>query len=105
MPLVVRYSCAPLLVRIRPWAPIMVGVLVAVCSYAMPLRDQIRFGKVDLMLVALCVGDVAYARTRWPRGVIVVLDNAIKLEIGVFVVYFMGSSFCWHDSSYGVTVG
>ena len=89
MTLVVRYSFAPLLVRIRPWAPIMVGVLVAACAYAMPLRDQIRFGQVDLLLVALCVGDVASARTRWPRGLIVGLATAIKLVPGVFVIYFL----------------
>ena len=87
--LVVRYSFAPLLIRIRSWAPIMVGVLVALCAYAMPLRDQIRFGQVDLLLVALCVADVAPARTRWPRGLLVGLATAIKLVPGVFVIYFL----------------
>ncbi|MGI5223688.1 glycosyltransferase 87 family protein [Actinoallomurus sp. CA-142502] len=89
MTLVVRYSFARLLGRIRPWAPIMVGVLVALCAYAMPLRDQVRFGQVDIMLVAMCVADVAPARTRWPRGVLVGLATAIKLVPGVFVLYFL----------------
>jgi alpha-1,2-mannosyltransferase len=89
MALVVRYSFARLLGRIRPWAPIMVGVLVALCAYAMPLRDQVRFGQVDIMLVAMCVADVAPARTRWPRGVLVGLATAIKLVPGVFVIYFL----------------
>jgi alpha-1,2-mannosyltransferase len=86
--LVVRHSFARLLGRIRPWAPIAVGVLVAMCAYAMPLRDQVRFGQVDILLVALCVADVAPARTRWPRGLLVGLATAIKLVPGVFIVYF-----------------
>ncbi|WP_329249224.1 glycosyltransferase 87 family protein [Actinoallomurus sp. NBC_01490] len=89
MALVVRYSFARLLGRIRPWAPIAVGVLVALCAYAMPLRDQVRFGQVDIMLVAMCVADVAPGRTRWPRGVLVGLATAIKLVPGVFVIYFL----------------
>jgi alpha-1,2-mannosyltransferase len=89
MTLVVRYSFAPLLGRIRPWAPIMIGVLVALCAYAMPLRDQVRFGQVDILLVAMCVADVAPGRTRWPRGVLVGLATAIKLVPGVFVIYFL----------------
>jgi alpha-1,2-mannosyltransferase len=88
MAVVVRYSFARLLGRIRPWAPIMIGALVATCAYVMPLRDQIRFGQVDVMLVAMCVADIVPARTRWPRGLLVGLATAIKLVPGVFVVYF-----------------
>jgi alpha-1,2-mannosyltransferase len=86
--LVVRHSFARLLGRIRPWAPILVGVLVGMCVYAMPLRDQVRFGQVDILLVAMCVADIAPARTRWPRGLLVGLATAIKLVPGVFIVYF-----------------
>jgi alpha-1,2-mannosyltransferase len=86
--IVVRYSFASLLGRIRPWAPLLAGMLVAVCIYPMPLRDQIRFGQVDILLVALCVADVAPARTRWPRGLLVGLATAIKLIPGVFLIYF-----------------
>jgi alpha-1,2-mannosyltransferase len=88
MTLVVRHSFAGPLGRIRPWAPIATGLLVAVCAYVMPLRDQIRFGQVDILLVALCVADVAPARTRWPRGLLVGLATAVKLVPGVFIVYF-----------------
>lgn len=88
MTLVVRYSFAPVLGRIRPWAPIVAGVLVAMCAYAMPLRDQIRFGQVDLLLVAMCMADIVPARTRWPRGLLIGLATAIKLVPGVFVIYF-----------------
>lgn len=88
MTLVVRHSFAALLGRIRPWAPIAIGALAGLCAYAMPLRDQIRFGQVDLILVAMCAVDVLPAHTRGPRGLLVGLATAIKLVPGVFVVYF-----------------
>jgi alpha-1,2-mannosyltransferase len=89
MTIVVRYSFAQLLGRFRSWAPLLTGVLVAVCTYPMPLRDQIRFGQVDIFLVAMCVADCASGRTRWPRGLLVGLATAVKLVPGVFIVYFL----------------
>jgi alpha-1,2-mannosyltransferase len=86
--IVVRYSFARPLARIRSWAPLLTGVLVALCVFPMPLGDQIRFGQVDILLVAMCVADIAPARTRWPRGLLVGLATAIKLVPGVFLVYF-----------------
>lgn len=88
MTLVVRHSFVALLGRIRPWAPLAAGILVALCAYTMPLRDQIRFGQVDIILIAMCVADIAPARTRWPRGLMIGLATAIKLVPGVFLVYF-----------------
>jgi alpha-1,2-mannosyltransferase len=55
----------------------------------MPLRDQIRFGQVDIFLVAMCVADCAPGRTRWPRGLLVGLATAVKLVPGVFIIYFL----------------
>jgi alpha-1,2-mannosyltransferase len=81
----VRYAFAGVLARFPAWAP----VLVALCAFAMPLRDQLRFGQVDVILVAMCVADCAAPRTRWPRGLLVGLATAIKLVPGVFVVYFL----------------
>ncbi|HEV7962087.1 MAG TPA: glycosyltransferase 87 family protein, partial [Actinoplanes sp.] len=66
MTVAVRYAFAALLRRSGRWAPLLVGVLVAACTYPMPLRDQIRFGQVDIFLVAMCVADCAPGRTRWP---------------------------------------
>jgi alpha-1,2-mannosyltransferase len=85
----VRYAFAPLLARFRGWAPLLTGVLVAVCAYPMPLRDQVRFGQVDIVLVAMCVADCAPGRARWPRGLLVGLATAVKLVPGVFVIYFL----------------
>jgi alpha-1,2-mannosyltransferase len=85
----VRYAFAALLARFRVWAPLLTGVLVAICAYPMPLRDQVRFGQVDILLVAMCVADCAPGRARWPRGLLVGLATAVKLVPGVFVIYFL----------------
>ncbi|MCO6007422.1 glycosyltransferase 87 family protein [Actinoallomurus purpureus] len=85
----VRYAFRPLLDRFRPWAPVLTGVIVALCAYPMPLRDQIRFGQVDVFLVAMCVADCAARRPRWPRGLLIGLATAIKLVPGVFIIYFL----------------
>ncbi|GAA0348845.1 glycosyltransferase 87 family protein [Actinoallomurus spadix] len=85
----VRYAFRPLLQRFPGWAPVLTGILVAVCAYPMPLRDQFRFGQVDVFLMAMCVADCAAPRTRWPRGLLVGLATAIKLVPGVFIIYFL----------------
>jgi alpha-1,2-mannosyltransferase len=46
-----------------------------------------RFGLVDLVLLAMAVADCAARRPRWPRGALVGLATAIKLVPGVFIVY------------------
>ncbi len=85
----VWYAFRPLLARAGDWSPLVLGVLVALLLCPMPLRDQVRFGQVDLFLVALCVVDCATPRTRWPRGLLVGLAMAIKLVPGVFLIYFL----------------
>lgn len=85
---VVRYSFAELLARFRGWAPLLAGALVALCTYPLPLRDQIRFGQVDVFLVAMCLADCTGRPKRWPRGALVGLATAIKLVPGVFIIYF-----------------
>ncbi len=89
MTITVRYAFAQLLGRFGAWAPLATGVLVAFCTYPMPLQDQIRFGQVDILLVAMCVSDCVPGRTRWPRGLLVGLATAIKLVPGVFIIYFL----------------
>jgi alpha-1,2-mannosyltransferase len=87
--LAVGYCFRPLLARAGAWSPLVLGVLVALMICPMPLRDQVRFGQVDLFLVALCVVDCATPRPRWPRGLLVGLAMAVKLVPGVFLVYLL----------------
>jgi alpha-1,2-mannosyltransferase len=71
------------------WAPTVAGGLVGACTVLFPVGDQLRFGQVDMFLVALCVADCAAAKPRWPRGMLIGLATAIKLVPGVFLIYFL----------------
>lgn len=85
----VLYAFRNLLARSGQWAPLVAGALVGACAWMMPISDQIRFGQVDVFLVALCVADCAAPRARWPRGALIGLATAIKLVPGVFLIYLL----------------
>ncbi|NRQ37478.1 DUF2029 domain-containing protein [Nonomuraea sp. NN258] len=72
--------------RYGPWA---FALLMVACTYLMPIRDQVRFGQVDILLVALCLADCAAKRPRWPRGFLIGLATAVKLTPGVFLIYLL----------------
>jgi alpha-1,2-mannosyltransferase len=85
----VRYAFRDLIRRTGRWGPITTGALVGATAYLMPVSDQIRFGQVDLFLVALCAADCLTPLPRWPRGLLIGLATAIKLVPGVFLVYLL----------------
>ncbi|HEU5419935.1 MAG TPA: glycosyltransferase 87 family protein [Streptosporangiaceae bacterium] len=85
----VRYGFAPLLARAGHYAPAFFAALFALCAYLLPVRQEMRYGQVDILLVALCVLDCAAPRARWPRGALIGLATAIKLVPGVFLVYLL----------------
>ncbi|MFI6324662.1 glycosyltransferase family 87 protein [Nonomuraea sp. NPDC050556] len=72
--------------RRGPW---VFAFLMVACTYLMPIRDQVRFGQVDIMLVALCLADCAAKRPWWPRGFLIGLATAVKLTPGVFLIYLL----------------
>ncbi|MFG1860821.1 glycosyltransferase 87 family protein [Microbispora bryophytorum] len=74
-------------------APLLFAVLCAACTYLMPIRDQFRFGQVDLFLLALCLLDCVARRPWWPRGMLIGLATAVKLTPGVFLVYLAITAF------------
>ncbi len=86
---VVWFAFGPLLRRAgsRRIQAVVCAVLFAVCAYLFPLRDEMRFGQVDMVLLALAVADCVARAPRWPRGALVGLATAIKLIPGVFIVY------------------
>jgi alpha-1,2-mannosyltransferase len=84
---VIWYAFAPLLRRAGRLRPAAFAIVFAACAYLFPVRDEMRFGQVDLVLLALAAADCAAREPRWPRGALVGLATAIKLVPGVFVVY------------------
>ncbi|MFK4036405.1 glycosyltransferase 87 family protein [Nonomuraea wenchangensis] len=74
---------------VRRYAPWVFGLLMVACAYLMPIRDQVRFGQVDILLVALCVADCLAKRPWWPRGFLIGLATAVKLTPGVFLIYLL----------------
>ncbi|MET8002964.1 glycosyltransferase 87 family protein [Nonomuraea glycinis] len=73
----------------RRHAPWVFAFLVVACTYLMPIRDQVRFGQVDILLVALCLADCVARRPWWPRGFLIGLATAVKLTPGVFLIYLL----------------
>jgi alpha-1,2-mannosyltransferase len=84
---VIWFAFAPLLARAGRFRAAAFAVLFAGCAYLFPMRDEMRFGQVDMVLLAMAVADCAARAPRWPRGALVGLATAIKLIPGVFIVY------------------
>jgi alpha-1,2-mannosyltransferase len=79
----------PLLTRAAAFAPALFAGLLTACALLEPVRQVITYGQVDLLLLVACVVDCCVKRPRWPRGVLIGLATAIKLEPGAFVVYLL----------------
>ncbi|HMC69964.1 MAG TPA: glycosyltransferase family 87 protein, partial [Mycobacteriales bacterium] len=77
----------PVLRRFGPWWPLAVGVIAGALQQMLPLRDEIKFGQVDELLVLMCAVDCLLLLGRRSGGVLVGLATAIKLTPGVFIVY------------------
>ncbi|TDC11433.1 DUF2029 domain-containing protein [Nonomuraea longispora] len=73
----------------RKYLPWVFGLFMVACAYVMPIRDQVRFGQVDILLVALCLADCVARRPWWPRGFLIGLATAVKLTPGVFLIYLL----------------
>lgn len=83
------FAFRPLLARTGRYAPAALGAIVGICMFSWPMLQEVRYGQVDIALVALCVVDVAAARPRWPRGLLIGLAAAIKLMPGLVIIYLL----------------
>jgi len=73
--------------RFGRWWPLAVGVLAGAMQQMLPLRDEIKFGQVDELLVLMVAVDCLYFSRRRFGGALVGLASAIKLTPAVFIVY------------------
>jgi alpha-1,2-mannosyltransferase len=85
----VWFGFRPLLARAGPSAPTVLVAAVAGCALLYPVQQEFYFGQVDLFLVALCLLDLCARQPRWPRGLLIGLAAAIKLEPGLFIIYLL----------------
>jgi alpha-1,2-mannosyltransferase len=85
----VWFSFRPLISRAGAYGPAVFAAVVGASALLLPVRQEIRLGQIDLILLALCLLDCAAARPRWPRGLLVGIATAIKLVPGVFIVYLL----------------
>jgi len=79
----------PLLRRFGRWWPLALGLLAGALQQMLPLRDEIKFGQVDELLVLMCAVDCLLLAHRRGGGVLIGLATAIKLTPGVFIVYLL----------------
>lgn len=77
----------PLLDRAGDRRLVGLALLVAAAVWLYPVRETLRFGQVNLVLLALVLADLTVRSPRWPRGALVGLAIAVKLTPGVFVPY------------------
>ncbi|MGX4734505.1 glycosyltransferase 87 family protein [Kitasatospora griseola] len=67
------------------------GLAACLCALTNPVRDTFSFGQVNLLLVALVLGDRQLADSRWRflAGVGTGLAAAIKLTPALFIVHLL----------------
>ena len=80
---------APALRRCGRWWPLALGILTGALQQMLPLRDEIKFGQVDELLVLICAVDCLWLLHRRGGGALIGLACAVKLTPGVFVIYLV----------------
>ncbi|MGW0162361.1 glycosyltransferase 87 family protein [Mycobacterium sp. NPDC003323] len=71
----------------RGWlAAALVAPAVVFCE---PLRANLEFGQINVVLMTLVIADCVPRRTPWPRGLLLGIAIAVKLTPAVFLLYFL----------------
>jgi alpha-1,2-mannosyltransferase len=86
---IVAVAFRPALRRCGRWWPLALGILTGALQQMLPLRDEIKFGQVDELLVLLCALDCLLLLHRRAGGALIGLACAVKLTPGVFIVYLL----------------
>ncbi|MBT2368011.1 DUF2029 domain-containing protein [Streptomyces sp. ISL-10] len=89
---ILRWTAGPL-IRREGWSP-WYALALAGCAFALlePVRDTVSFGQVNLLLLALVIGDarlLAGGRAARYAGIGTGLAAAIKLTPAVFIVHLL----------------
>ncbi len=83
---VVKRAARPLLERAEH--PGVMLLFVVLLAYSLtPVQDEIGFGQVGIVLMAMCFFDCVPEKRRWPRGLLVGIATAVKLIPGLFIPY------------------
>jgi alpha-1,2-mannosyltransferase len=69
-----------------PWA---LAWLMPPALFLEPLRNNMAYGQVNVVLMAMVTLDCLVAEPRWPRGALVGLAAAVKLTPAAFVLFFL----------------
>ncbi|RJO70970.1 DUF2029 domain-containing protein [Nocardia panacis] len=82
------------LVARRIWPTLGTAAMVTACAVpaAMllePVHQTLKFGQVNLLVMALVAADCLTEKPRWRRGILVGVAAAIKLTPVAFVLYFL----------------
>ncbi|ALG85617.1 glycosyltransferase 87 family protein [Gordonia phthalatica] len=72
--------------------PLRVAIVIALTSvftFLEPVRENLGFGQVNMILMAMVVFDVLCRHPRWPRGLLIGIAVSIKLTPAGFLLYFV----------------
>jgi alpha-1,2-mannosyltransferase len=67
----------------------MAGWLLPAALLLEPVRSELAYGQVDIVLMALVTLDCLTTAPRWPRGALTGLAAAVKLTPAAFVLFFL----------------
>lgn len=71
----------------RLWLAAAIVAVAAVVSE--PIRSNLGFGQINVVLMTLVLADCVPRRTPWPRGLLLGVAVALKLTPAVFLLYFL----------------
>lgn len=78
---------APSMDRYRAAAVVL--AVAGLSLFAEPVRENLSFGQVNIVLMAMVAADTLTRSPRWPRGMLIGVAMAVKLTPAGFLLYFL----------------
>jgi alpha-1,2-mannosyltransferase len=85
-------SCVAVAQRLeqrRTVALLGAAAIATVLVWAEPVRQNLSFGQINLLLMLLVTADCLVRHPRWPRGTLIGIAAAIKLTPVLFLLFFI----------------